>query len=88
MVSPECIEEKGKYNGNRRRGDKAKADAEEKIKECPECGSKNLVRDYGKAELFCADCGLVIAENIVDLGPNGEPLIPSRRQKGLGLEHR
>lgn len=69
MVSPESIEEKGKYNGNRRRGDKAKADAEEKLKECPECGSKNLVRDYGKAELFCADCGLVIAEDIVDLGP-------------------
>jgi transcription initiation factor TFIIB len=39
------------------------------IKECPECGSKSLVRDYNKAEIFCADCGLVIAENIVDLGP-------------------
>ncbi len=69
MVSPESIEEKRKYNGKRRRGDNAKADAEEKIKECPECGSKNLVRDYGKAELFCDACGLVIAEDIVDLGP-------------------
>ena len=39
------------------------------IKECPECGSRSLIRDYGKAELFCSDCGLVIAENIVDLGP-------------------
>jgi transcription initiation factor TFIIB len=37
--------------------------------ECPECHSKHLIRDYGKAELFCADCGLVITENIVDLGP-------------------
>ncbi|HID19685.1 MAG TPA: transcription initiation factor IIB [Methanophagales archaeon] len=69
MVSPESVEGKGKYNGARRQGNKAKADAEEQIKECPECGSKNLIRDYGKAELFCADCGLVIAENIVDLGP-------------------
>jgi transcription initiation factor TFIIB len=69
MVSPESVEGKGKYNGARRQGDKAKADAEEQIKECPECGSKNLIRDYGKAELFCADCGLVIAEDIVDLGP-------------------
>ncbi len=39
------------------------------IKECPECGSKSLVRDYNKAEIFCANCGLVIAENIVDPGP-------------------
>jgi transcription initiation factor TFIIB len=69
MVSPESVEGKGKYDGGRRQGDKAKADAEEQIKECPECGSKNLIRDYGKAELFCADCGLVIAEDIVDLGP-------------------
>ncbi len=39
------------------------------IKECPECGSKSLIRDYGKAEIFCGDCGLVVSENIVDLGP-------------------
>ncbi len=39
------------------------------IKECPECGSKCLIRDYDKAEIFCADCGLVVAENIVDMGP-------------------
>lgn len=41
----------------------------ERIKKCPECGSKSLIRDYGKAELYCAGCGLVIMENIVDLGP-------------------
>ena len=45
--------------------------AEEKIekedsKKCPECGS-NIVT--GKAELYCDSCGLVIAENIVDFGP-------------------
>jgi len=55
------------------KGDKKKeedkAAGKEEIKECPECGSKSLVRDYGKAEVFCADCGLVISENIVDLGP-------------------
>ena len=53
--------EKGKEKGN--------AAGLEEIKKCPECGSKSLVRDYSKAEIFCADCGLVIAENIVDLGP-------------------
>jgi transcription initiation factor TFIIB len=50
-------------------GEKDSAAGLQDIKECPECGSKSLVRDYNKAEIFCADCGLVIAENIVDLGP-------------------
>ncbi len=50
-------------------GKDKKQEKREEVKECPECGSKCLVRDYGKAEIFCADCGLVIAENIVDLGP-------------------
>ena len=42
---------------------------QEKIEKCPECSSKHLIKDYRKAELYCADCGLVIMENIVDLGP-------------------
>lgn len=41
----------------------------EKTQECPGCGSKNIVRDYKRAEIFCADCGLVITEDIVDFGP-------------------
>ena len=52
----------------RRRG-KGDTGSNEAVKECPECGSKCLVNDYNKAEIFCGDCGLVIAENIVDLGP-------------------
>ena len=43
-------------------------DVSNKPKKCPECGSKSLVRDYGKAEIFCADCGLVIAENLLSGG--------------------
>jgi len=39
------------------------------IKKCPECGSKNIVTDTKHAELYCADCGVVISENLVDLGP-------------------
>ena len=42
---------------------------DERIKKCPECGSRNLVTDAKHAELYCADCGMVIAENLVDLGP-------------------
>ena len=67
METPEGDKDKGKHKGGE--GDKEETAYGEEIKECPECGSKNLIRDYGKAELFCANCGLVVAENIVDLGP-------------------
>ena len=36
---------------------------------CPECGGKRIIRDYEKGELLCAQCGLIITENIQDLGP-------------------
>ncbi len=36
---------------------------------CPECGSTRLVRDYGHGELICGGCGYVMAERIMDLGP-------------------
>lgn len=42
---------------------------DEQIRKCLECGSKSIVTDPKHAELYCADCGMVIAENIVDLGP-------------------
>jgi len=40
-----------------------------RIRKCPECGSKSIVTDSKHAELYCSDCGMVIAENLVDLGP-------------------
>jgi transcription initiation factor TFIIB len=42
---------------------------DERIRKCPECWSKNIVTDSKHAELYCADCGVVIAESIVDPGP-------------------
>ena len=33
---------------------------------CPECGSRNLVRDPSRGEIYCADCGVVIEEELVD----------------------
>lgn len=72
---------------------------EERIRECPECNSKNIVTDSKRAELYCADCGVVIAENIVDLGPEwrsydeeqaakrvrtGPPMSYRIHDKGLG----
>ncbi|MFZ2070666.1 MAG: transcription initiation factor IIB [Halobacteriota archaeon] len=69
MVAP--VRDKAEKGENKREanGGEVELAGLEDIKECPECCSKSLVRDYGKAEIFCADCGLVIAENIVDLGP-------------------
>jgi transcription initiation factor TFIIB len=71
----------------------------ERIRKCPECGSKNVITDSRHAELYCADCGIVIAENIVDLGPEwrsydeeqaskrirtGPPMSYRIHDKGLG----
>ncbi|MCS7140005.1 MAG: transcription initiation factor IIB [Candidatus Nezhaarchaeota archaeon] len=36
---------------------------------CPECGSTDFFRDYDRAEMACAHCGLVISERLMDLGP-------------------
>ncbi len=44
-----------------------KLEEERKLK-CPECGSRLLVHDYERAELGCANCGLIIDEAFIDLG--------------------
>jgi transcription initiation factor TFIIB len=36
---------------------------------CPECGGTEFFRDYDRAEMACARCGLVISERLIDLGP-------------------
>lgn len=71
-----------------------------KVKEtnvCPECGSQ-LKTDSERAEVYCSKCGMVIEENIVDLGPEwrafdheqrdkrtrvGAPTTPTVHDKGL-----
>ena len=41
----------------------------EEVKDCPECGSQRLVRDYTRGELLCQSCGLVIDDKQIDQGP-------------------
>ena len=36
---------------------------------CPICGSKEVVKDYERAEIVCAKCGCVIKEKLFDIGP-------------------
>ncbi len=35
---------------------------------CPYCGSKNIIFDYERNELVCADCGSVIEDRLIDYG--------------------
>ncbi len=41
----------------------------EKIKECPECGGLHISKDYGRGEVICEKCGLVIDDYYIDEGP-------------------
>ena len=50
MVTPKKDKGEGKHRDGK--GAKDEADYGETVKECPECGAKNLIRDYGRAELF------------------------------------
>jgi transcription initiation factor TFIIB len=53
----------------KKEGEKEKPEGEERIVECPECGSRQLVHDYERAELVCNECGLVVDEDFIDMGP-------------------
>lgn len=37
--------------------------------QCPECLSAHLIRDYGRGELTCNACGLVVDDHFFDPGP-------------------
>ncbi|KUO39384.1 MAG: transcription initiation factor IIB, partial [Hadesarchaea archaeon DG-33-1] len=53
----------------------------EKRRTCPECGSGKLVRDYERAELVCADCGFIITEKIMDMGPEWRAFDQEQRER-------
>ena len=38
----------------------------DEVTACPDCKGTHLKRDYDHAEIVCADCGLVLEDNIVD----------------------
>lgn len=51
------------------------------VKKCSECKSKRLIRDYERGEIICADCGLIIAENIQDQGPEWRAFDAEQKEK-------
>jgi transcription initiation factor TFIIB len=48
---------------------------------CPECGSKHLTRDYERGEMVCGKCGLIVADNIIDTGPEWRAFDQEQRDK-------
>jgi transcription initiation factor TFIIB len=78
-----------------------KKESAEEITRCPECNSGHLVRDYERGELICEECGLVIDDQFIDLGPEwrafdveqgekrartGAPMTYTIHDKGLSTE--
>jgi transcription initiation factor TFIIB len=65
---------------------------------CPECTSRNHIRDSKRGEIICGQCGLVLSSNLIDTGPEwraftkeqrdarqrvGSPINFTRSDKGL-----
>lgn len=53
----------------------------EEITQCPECGSKQIARDYERGELVCQACGLVLDEHFIDQGPEWRAFDHEQREK-------
>ena len=51
---------------------------EDDIVKCPECNSRNLETDTDKGEFVCSDCGLVLADNIIDQGAEWRVFSPEQ----------
>jgi transcription initiation factor TFIIB len=58
---------------------------------CPKCGSAELVSDLQNGEMICSSCGLVVDENIIDMGPEWRAFTMSekdnRTRTGLGMSY-
>jgi len=50
----------------------------EDIVKCTECNGRNLEKDEGRGELICLDCGLVLDDNILDLGAEWRVFSPEQ----------
>ena len=51
------------------------------VRQCPECGSTRLMRDYDSAEIVCMECGYVIARRIADRGPEWRAFDNEQKEK-------
>ncbi|MBT3298117.1 transcription initiation factor IIB [archaeon] len=62
-----------------------------KLKECPDCGSKNIFHNREKGETVCRECGLVIEDRMVDFSQEwrefDDDTGPSKRRTGAPSSH-
>ena len=87
--------EKGNEHAKKERGQI------EETTNCPECASDHIIRDYERGELICGDCGFVINDLHIDMGPEwrafdsaqteqkartGAPMTVMIHDKGLSTE--
>ena len=72
------VRENSERTSRRRRKEPSET---EKQTECPQCGSTDLIGDYERAEVVCANCGLVIDDNLVDMGPEWRAFDHEQRDK-------
>ncbi len=65
--------------------------SENDLSTCPRCGSNGLVSDLQNGEMVCSDCGLVVDEGLVDLGPEWRAFTmaekDNRTRTGLGMSY-
>ncbi|AWX33577.1 transcription initiation factor IIB [Methanosphaera sp. BMS] len=54
---------------------------EKKESKCPECGSTHLINDSEHGEIVCGACGIVLDDNIVDMGPEWRAYDHEQRDK-------
>ncbi|MFO8110052.1 MAG: transcription initiation factor IIB [Thermoplasmata archaeon] len=52
----------------------------EKMTECPECNSEHISKDYGRGEIICEKCGLVLDDYYIDEGPEWRAFDSAQRQ--------
>ncbi|WP_048160012.1 transcription initiation factor IIB [Thermococcus barophilus] len=51
------------------------------VGKCPSCGSSKLIYDYERGEIFCAVCGSIVTQDIVDLRQEWRAFDASQREK-------
>jgi transcription initiation factor TFIIB len=57
-----------------------KARSKDKEFTCPECGGHDVVRDERKGDKICANCGLVISDRRIDMGPDWRAFTAEERK--------
>jgi transcription initiation factor TFIIB len=65
--------------------------SEPRSTKCPRCGNTHLISDLENGETVCNNCGLVIEDDIIDMGPEWRAFTQTekndRQRTGLGMSY-